>query len=173
MTTLRALASRVSNLLLRRRRDARLDEEVQAHLDLLADEHVARGMAPEDARLAARKAFGGVDQLKALYRDQRGLPFVDALWQDVRIGVRMLIRDCQFTAVAALALALGMGATTAMFTIVNGMNLRDLPFDEPDEVVALSTTDIRGRRQGVCIHYLDWRRACARCGEWPRTQRPQ
>ena len=73
------LFSRLLDLVLRRRREDRLSEEVQAHLDLRADDYVAQGMPPADARLAARKAFGGVDQTKMLYREQRGLPVVDVV----------------------------------------------------------------------------------------------
>jgi putative ABC transport system permease protein len=158
MSRLRRLLSRWADVLLHRERDARLDEEVRAHLDLLTDEYVARGLSLEEARLAARRAFGGVDQVKAAYRDQRGLPWLDALMQDVRFGGRMLLRDRGFTVATAVALGLGVGVTTAIFSIVNGMNLRDLPFEDPDQIVALRTADARGRRQAASyLDYRDWR----------------
>jgi hypothetical protein len=117
MSRLRSLLSRWADVLFHRERDARLDEEVRAHLDLLADEHVAHGMSPHDARLAARKAFGGVDQVKAMYRDQRGFPVFDALWQDVRFAVRVLARDKGFTLLALLVLGLGIGINSMQFAV--------------------------------------------------------
>src|SRR5215831_19603760 len=98
-----------------RRTDAVLDEEIRAHLDLLAEESVRRGMTPEEARAAARRAFGGVDQVKEVYRDQRSWPWLDAVTHDTRYAVRSLLRDPLFCAVAVLTLALGIGATTAIF----------------------------------------------------------
>jgi macrolide transport system ATP-binding/permease protein len=111
MTAMRILFSRVFDLLLRRRRDARLGEEIETHLKLLTDENISRGMPPLAARAAARRAFGGVDQLKAMCRDQRGLPFVDALTQDVRFAARLLRRDPGFAVTAVLVLGVGIGVT--------------------------------------------------------------
>ncbi len=143
MTALRIVLSRIADLLLRRRREARLDDEVQAHLDFLTDEHIARGMAPEDARLAARKAFGGVDQVKSVYRDQRGLPFVDALWQDARFAARVLARDRGFTLTAVLVLGLGIGVNNVFFTLAYAHTMRGLPMPRPDRVLYISTFDDR------------------------------
>ena len=86
MTAVRVLVSRLLALVLRRRRDERLSEELQAHLDMLTDECVAAGMSEAEARLAARRRFGVVDNVKADYRKQRGLPLVDGLWQDLNSG---------------------------------------------------------------------------------------
>ena len=85
---MRNLLSRLVDPLLRRSRERRLSDEVQQHLDLLTDEFVANGMSIEQARLGARKQFGGVDQVKERYRDQRGLPSLDMLIQDVRFALR-------------------------------------------------------------------------------------
>ena len=93
MTWLRVLGSRLLELLFERRRDRRLDAEVDLHLALLTDEGVARGLSPEQARADARRRFGGVDQLKLRYRDQRGLPGLDALRQDARFAWRALARE--------------------------------------------------------------------------------
>lgn len=140
--------SRLLDLVLRRQREDRLSEEIQAHLDLLADDYVAQGMSPADARLAARKAFGGVDQVKERYRDQRGLPMIDALTQDARYGIRMLGKEPLLTAAAVLALGIGIGATNTVFTMVNAFLLRDLPVKDGHELVAFGTRNIESSRPG-------------------------
>lgn len=109
---MRTFISRMLDVIVRRRREDRLSEEIQAHLDLLVDEHVANGLSPDDARLAARKAFGGVDQAKMRYREQRGLPGVDALLQDVRFAVRVLTRDRAFALTAILVPTTEIAAPT-------------------------------------------------------------
>src|SRR5688572_16219293 len=100
--------SRLLDVILRRRREDRLSEELQAHLDLLTGEHIARGLSPADARLAARKSFGGVDQIKEIYRDRRGFPLITELAQDTRYAFRLMARDRWFTAATVGALALGI-----------------------------------------------------------------
>lgn len=156
---MRTILSRLLDLVLRRQREARLSEEVQAHLDLLADDYVAQGMSPADARLAARKAFGGVDQVKERYREQRGLPVIDALAQDVRYSIRMLRKEPMLTAAAVLALGIGIGATNTVFTMVNAFLLRDLPVKDGHELVAFGTRDIESSRLGgVSVQeFREWR----------------
>jgi putative ABC transport system permease protein len=149
VTTIRVLLSRALDLVLGRRRDERLTEEIQAHLDLLTDEYVVRGMTPAEARLAARRAFGGVDQVRAVYRDQRGLPFVDALTQDVRFAVRLLRRDRGFAVTSVLVLGLGIGVNNMLFTILNAHTIRGLPMNRVDRVVHISTFDDRNADRGV------------------------
>src|SRR5687767_2264745 len=118
----------------RDRRERRLSDEVQSHLDLLTEEHMARGLSPEDARLAARRSFGGVDQLKERYRDQRGLPVFDVLIQDVRFAYRLMRKNAAFSLTAAGSLALSIGALTLAFTIVNAFVFKPLPIADPDSV---------------------------------------
>jgi putative ABC transport system permease protein len=157
---IRIFLSRALDVLLRRRREARLSEEVQAHLELLTDEYVGQGMSREEARLAARRAFGGVDRIKTIYRDQRGLPAVDSLMQDVRYAVRLLLKDRRFTLAAVAALALGIGANTTAFTFVNAALFRQLPLHEPERLVAFTTKDATGRLVGVSYaDFKDWREA--------------
>ena len=103
---MRAWLSRLADMFLRRRRDLRLDDEVRAHLELLTDDFMARGMTREHAALAARRQFGGVDQVKERYRDQRGLPLLDWLMQDVRFAVRLMRKHALFSITAAGSLAL-------------------------------------------------------------------
>jgi putative ABC transport system permease protein len=154
MSTIRMLLSRLLDLIVRRRRDQRLTEEVEAHLDLLSQDYVARGLSPAAARQAARRAFGGVDQMQAAYRDQRGLPFLDALGQDVRFAGRLLRRDRAFAITAVLVLGLGIGINNMLFTILNAHTLRGLPIADAGRVVAIASVDDRG--PSCCVSYLDF-----------------
>jgi hypothetical protein len=174
---MRALISRLLESVRRRSRDRRLDDEVQAHLDQLADEFVAGGMTREDARLAARKSFGGVDQMKAVYRDQRGFRIIDELTQDVRYAVRLIARDRWFTAATVLALALGIGASSTMVTLLYGMNLRGLPFHEAEQLVGVTGEPLAGRTgavrnlRGVAIGVAQLRRHRRRSGYADQSRR--
>ena len=116
-------------------RERELEDELHGHLDSLADENIRRGMSPEEARYAARREFGGVEQAKESYRERRGLPFVETLLQDVRFGARLLTKKPGFSAVAVLTLALGIGANTAIFSVVEAILLRPLPFPRADRLV--------------------------------------
>ncbi len=158
MTWLRVFLSRVLDLILRRPREDRLAEEVQTHLELLTNEYVAAGMSAEEARLAARRAFGGVDRMKTIHREQRGLPAVDSVLQDVRYAVRLLLKDRRFTLAAVAALALGIGANTTAFTFVNAAVLRQLPLEKPERLMTFTTNDASGRLVGSSYpDFKDWR----------------
>jgi hypothetical protein len=149
MSRLRVFVSRALDLLLRARRDDRLDAEVDLHLALLTDEGLAHGMTPDQARAAARRRVGGVDQVKTRYRDQRGLPVLDALLQDARFGWRVLSRDRGFTVTAVLVLALGIGVNNMMFTILNAHTIRGLPIPDASRVIYVSTRDTAGTDRGL------------------------
>jgi predicted permease len=149
MTGIRVWISRVLDLLFSKRRERRLDEEIRNHLDLLVDQYVADGMTPVEARQAARRAFGGVEQMKEAYRDQRGLPLADALRQDFRFALRLLNRNRGFALTAVLVLGIGIGVNNMLFTILNAHTLRGLPMPSSHRVLWLSTIDDRGRDRGV------------------------
>jgi predicted permease len=133
--------------------DERLDDEIRHHLDLLAAEHEARGMSPAQARDAARRAFGRIEPMKERHRDVRGFRVLGDLGRDVRFGARLLMKDRWFTLAAVLVLALGIASTNTVFTLVNGILLRDLPFADPNGVVQM------GR-----LSYPDWQ-------DWQARQR--
>ena len=131
---MRTFLSRLLDVIFRRSREARLADEVQSHLDLLTDEFIAKGMTRDDAALAARKAFGGVDQIKERYRDQRGLPFLDMFTQDVRFASRLMRKNLLFSITAAGSLALSIGALTMAFSIVNAFVFKPLPIRDEGSV---------------------------------------
>jgi predicted permease len=137
MMWLRILASRIKGMFGKARRERELDAELRGHIDALAEENMRRGMTPEEAHYAARREFGGVEQIKELYREHHGLPFLEALLQDIRFGARMLRKSPGFTTVAILTLALGIGANSAIFTMTNGLMLHTLPVRDAGQLVEL------------------------------------
>jgi predicted permease len=125
-------------LLRRSRTENELDEELNYHIEQQAEQNIRLGMNPEEARFAARRAFGGVEQAKERSRDARGVRWLEDLWQDLRYGARMLAKNPGFTLAAALTLALGIGANTAIFSLFNSVVFRTLPVRDPNQVVKLS-----------------------------------
>jgi len=119
--------SRIASLLRRRRLDAELDEELHAHIEMATEENICRGMTQREARTAALREFGGVDQVREIYRMRRGLPWLEQLWRDLHFGARQLIRAPGFALTAVGTLALGLGANTAVFSLINGLLLKPLP----------------------------------------------
>src|SRR5918998_4525256 len=117
------------------RMEEQLDKELLFHLDQHADDLIARGVDPEEARRQARLALGGPEQVKEMCRDARGTRWLDDLLRDLRYGVRVLAKQPGFTAVAVLALALGIGVNTAILSAVRGLVLRPLPAERPEELV--------------------------------------
>jgi predicted permease len=116
-------------------READLDTELRAHLDLAIDEYLAQGLTPEEARRQAMIRFGGLEAAKELQRDARSLPFLECLQQDIRYSFRMMRREPGFTVFALLIVSLGIGASTTVFSVLNTVLLRPLPFQDPAHLV--------------------------------------
>jgi putative ABC transport system permease protein len=129
--------SRVIDVFRRRRLETDLNSQLAYHLDALEAEARAQGLSPADARAAARRAMGGLTQVQDAYRDQLTVPVIDALWQDVRYALRAMRRNLTFTMVVVLTLAVGIGANTAVFSVINSILLKPLPYPQAEELVAL------------------------------------
>jgi putative ABC transport system permease protein len=156
----RSWRSRLRALWHRRRQEADLDAEIEFHLSEDADERAASGLAREDARYAARRDFGNALRIREEMRDAWGWGSTERLLQDVRYGLRTMRRNPAFAAMAICTLALGIGATTSIFSVVQALVLRPLPFVEPDRLVVLfATTPARGidRDTTSFLDFTAWR----------------
>jgi predicted permease len=132
--------ARLRGLFARQKEERELNDEIRMHLRLLTDQFIARGMSPIDAASAARRQFGNTTLLEEDRRDQRSFRLLEALWRDVRYGARQLHRNPLFTTVAVVTLALGVGANTAVFTLLDQLVLRLLPVKDPARLVMIWST---------------------------------
>jgi hypothetical protein len=137
--TLKALQLSIRSLFRRRQEEQQLDEELQFHLQRQIEQNLARGMPPEEARYTALRLFGGVQQITEECRDMRRVNLIENFLQDVRYGLRQLRRNSGFTAVAVLTLALGIGANTAIFSLIDSVMLRMLPVAKPGDLLQVMT----------------------------------
>jgi putative ABC transport system permease protein len=137
---------RLRALFQKRKLDAEMDQEMCSHIEMQTQENLASGMSPEEARYAALRQFGWVESIKETCRERRGVSWIERLVQDFRYGLRMLRKNTGFTAVAALTLALGIGATTAIVSVVKTAVFDPLPAGHPARLVQL----------GVVRKVQDW-----------------
>src|SRR5690242_18025034 len=142
------LPLRLRSLFRKQRVENELNDELRFHLEKLIEEIIAKGMSAEEARYAALREFGGIEQMKEECRDSWGVRIVSELGQDIRYGVRQLRCNPGFTAIAILTLALGIGANTAIFSLINAVLLRTLPVSKPDELMQVQYRDPRWSGQG-------------------------
>jgi putative ABC transport system permease protein len=155
---LKQIAARLRAFFRSRDLDRDFSEELESHLAMLSDENVRRGMTPERARRAALIRLGAPASLKAQHRDARGFPALETILQDLRFALRLLVKDRWYSAAAIAALALGMGANAAGFTIVQAAMLRGLPYEDSDRLYVISWQNRSGRRSNVSYADLqDWR----------------
>ena len=155
MTTLRSFVRRLRSLFRRERLERELNDELAAHIEMHIHDNLRAGMSPEELRVALLK-LGGVEQTKESCRERRGLPLLESLLQDVRFGFRMLAKNPGFTAVAVLTLALGIGANTAVFSIVDAVLLKPLPYQAADRLVAVWSSEVGRPGTKIFAPYRDF-----------------
>jgi putative ABC transport system permease protein len=135
-----------------------MEEEMRFHLEMQIEQNLESGLAAEEARSAARRQFGNQTWLKEASREMWSVRFIETLIQDLRFGARMLLKNPGFTLIAITTLALGIGANTAIFSVVNAVLLRPLPYREAERIVAIQELDKEGKRKQVTsANFLDWR----------------
>ena len=146
MRALRRFCKRLISSATKRRDEERLRTEIEEHLGLLTAENIRAGLPPAEARRRAALKFGAAEAIKESYRDQRGLPFVETLTQDTRHALRRLRNAPAFTITTVLTVALGIGATTSIFTLVHAVLLKSLPVANPGELYRLG-------KESRCCYY--------------------
>src|SRR5258708_517848 len=153
-------AARLRGFFVRNRQERELDDEVRFHLEMQAEDNLRAGMSPVEARYSAMRSFGGVEPMKDRFRERRTFALVETIVQDLSHGARSLRRRPGFTIAAGLSLALGIGATTAIFTVLNAVALRPLPYADAErllwmtQILKKNSTD----EGTLTAHFLAWRR---------------
>src|SRR4029077_8105017 len=160
MEWLRIFAARLRGMFRKHQLDSDLDAALRAHLDMLTAEYLHKGRTQEEARRAARREFGGVEQTKELHREQRAFHFLDVLLQDLRFAIRSLAKRPAFSTVAILTLALGIGSTTAVFSVFDRILFRSLPYPHDDRLVSFGDkAPFEANEFVLGPDYVDWKKA--------------
>ena len=146
MRTLLVWFRRLRGMLDRDRRERDMHEEIEAHLLMHIDDNRRAGMSLEEARRVALVKLGGIEQVREQYRDGSGLPAIEDVLKDIRFALRMMRRSPGFSLVVLLTLAIGIGANTVMFSVVNTLLLKSLPYADPQRLMFVQTADAAGRR---------------------------
>jgi putative ABC transport system permease protein len=149
MSTLKQFMARLRALVRSGDLDRDFEQEMQAHLEMATEDNIRAGMTPEDARRRAAVRFGGATSLQSQHRDARGFRVLEDLFQDLRFASRLMLKERWFSAAAIAAIALGIGANTVGFTIINGAFLRGFPFPESDRIHAISWRPESGLRSSI------------------------
>jgi predicted permease len=155
---LRSWALRLRSLFQKRKLDRDLDNEIAAHLEMAELDALATGKTPEEARQQAQRQFGAMAAIKEEHRDRRSLPWIENMLKDLRFGLFALSRDPGFAIVTISLLALGIGANAAMFTLVDGVLLKPLPFAHPERMVRVWESPPDSRNGTTTLTFLDWKR---------------
>jgi hypothetical protein len=158
MSRLKTFWSRVAALFRRRKLDGELDEELRAHLEMATEENRRRGMREEEARLKALRDFGGVTQVREAVRLREGWPWVENLRRDVGYALRQMRKDPGFAAVVVVTLALGIGAATAMFTVVEAVLLRPVAYRDAGRLVTILVGDEQGAFNVTWLDIEEWQK---------------
>ncbi len=162
MFWLRLIYTRLYGLLRKDRIEQEMEDEMRFHLLMRTRQNIERGMRPDDAEREARRRFGNVGRIKDLARDIKGGGFMETLLQDLRYGARMLLKAPNYTLIAVISLALSIGANTAIFSVVNTLLLKALPYHDPDRIVLVWGVDNQSggntRSQVSATDVADWRR---------------
>jgi len=156
MRTLRSWVLRLAGLFSPGRREDEIRQELESHLQLHIDDNVRAGMSPAEARREALLRLGGIESVKETQRDRSGVPLLQHLARDVRYAFRVLRRNPTFTAITVVTLALGIGANTSIFTLVNAVLLRPLPYSDPARLVMIWGTDPRTGGREMSVSYPDF-----------------